>query len=78
MLLTGPGRPPSPTFDVNPAVFEDEKAKRSHNSQYPSDDNQSDHIENIESAPAASENDKVAKMARQEEERNSEVVEWSA
>jgi hypothetical protein len=31
---TGPGRPPSPTYDVNPAAFANAKpAKRSHNSQ---------------------------------------------
>lgn len=31
---TGPGRPPSPTYDVNPAVFANEvTAMRSHNSQ---------------------------------------------
>ena len=30
---SGPGRPPSPTFDVNPAIFADAKPKmRSHNS----------------------------------------------
>jgi hypothetical protein len=30
---TGPGRPPSPTYDVNPALFADEKGQtRSHNS----------------------------------------------
>lgn len=34
MKTTGPGRPPSPTYAVNPAVFADPK-RRSHNSRNP-------------------------------------------
>lgn len=54
---TGPGRPPSPSYDVNPAVFADAHAeKRFHNSQNPAERPQAGHSENIGSAWEQSDN----------------------
>ncbi len=54
---TGPGRPPSPTFEVNPAVFSNENPENcSHNSQNRGDGPDSGNSENIENASAQSEN----------------------
>jgi hypothetical protein len=48
---TGPGRPPSPTFEVNPAVFAEAKPeKRSHNSRNSSGGLESGNSGNIGSA----------------------------
>ena len=54
---TGPGRPPSPTFDVNPAFFTNENpGNRSHNSQNPAERPKAGDSENIENGSGQSEN----------------------
>ncbi len=53
---TGPGRPPSPTFDVNPATFADAKPeKRSHNSRNSSGERENSNSRNIGNALEQSE-----------------------
>jgi putative DNA primase/helicase len=53
---TGPGRPPSPTFDVNPATFADmEPEKRSHNSRNSASEPDNSNSGNIGSALEQSE-----------------------
>ena len=59
--VTGPGRPPSPTYEVNPTFFvtahQDKAAKpekRSHNSRNSADEPESGHSGNIGSALAPS------------------------
>ncbi|MDA1326294.1 MAG: DUF3987 domain-containing protein [Proteobacteria bacterium] len=53
---TGPGRPPSPTFDVNPATFADAKPeKRSHNSRNSSGERENSNSGNIGNALEQSE-----------------------
>jgi hypothetical protein len=57
MDATGPGRPPSPSYEVNPAVFVNaDPEKRSHNSQNPPPQSENGDSENIESASDNSEN----------------------
>lgn len=54
---SGPGRPPSPTFDVNPATFADAKPeKRSHNSHNSPGEPDNSNSGNIESALGQTEN----------------------
>ena len=54
---SGPGRPPSPTFDVNPSTFADAKPeKRSHNSHNLPGEPDNGNSGNIESALEQSEN----------------------
>jgi hypothetical protein len=54
---SGPGRPPSPTFDVNPATFADAKPeKRSHNSHNSPGEPDAGSFGNIGSALEQSEN----------------------
>jgi putative DNA primase/helicase len=49
--VTGPGRPPSPTYEVNPAAFAKENPeKRSHNSHNSAGEPESGSSENIENA----------------------------
>jgi hypothetical protein len=53
---TGPGRPPSPTYEVNPAAFANEKPKkRSHNSRNSAGEPQNGNSGNIGSALEQSE-----------------------
>ena len=54
---TGPGRPPSPTYEVNPLAFADKKLKkRSHNSHNSASESETRNSENIENTSAPSEN----------------------
>lgn len=53
---TGPGRPPSPTYEVNPAAFAEAKPKkRSHNSRNSADESENGHYGNNGSALEQSE-----------------------
>ncbi len=46
--VSGPGRPPSPTYEVNPSIFADENLqKRSHNSRNPAERPEEDDSGNI-------------------------------
>jgi putative DNA primase/helicase len=55
--VTGPGRPPSPTYEVNPAVFANENnGKNSHNSRNMVERSADDNSGNIGSASRQSEN----------------------
>ncbi|HWA98109.1 MAG TPA: hypothetical protein VG713_06435, partial [Pirellulales bacterium] len=70
-ISTGPGRPPSPAYEVNPAVLVD-VAKRSHNSRNAPAETGIGNCGNIGSA--------FPRVKQQEcsEATNDEVVEWSA
>jgi hypothetical protein len=60
---SGPGRPPSPTFDVNPAALADAKPeKRSHNSHNSPDAPETANSGNIESALEQTENKKRVRV----------------
>ncbi|WP_339910126.1 YfjI family protein, partial [Symmachiella dynata] len=50
-----PGRPPSPAYEVNPVIIENQSPEiRSHNSQNPTEESKQVNCENIESAPGES------------------------
>ena len=55
--LPGPGRPPSPAYEVNPATFDNAKPdRRSHNSHNTGEELESGDSENTENASEQSEN----------------------